>query len=215
MDYSQENNAKRYLASTINPDISKLTTNKLLVKENTQISNIQAVSTNPYAYKIPREDSLLAVGLVNLAKNSSYSPHSTKSLNFAIKKTKFPESFNPRKEINMPQNEKVEKWMTYLPIIAIDNDYSLWENRCYEPTIPMPIDDDDEKNRRENDGDISFPSDHDVIEYQSKLITLLVNEAYFKEAESVRRSDGKFIPNIDFNNYFVDDFKYCGFPQKY
>lgn len=194
--------------SSPNLDMSKIASSKLLVKENSQISNIQTGVQKPNSFKIPREDTLLSINPINVFKGSP-SP--------VVKKTKFPDSFNPRKEVNMPHKEKVDNWMIYLPIHPSNRDHLNWKNDCYTPTLPMDIDDDDIDEEEEfcsfelkdqKNKEIDFHSDRDVIDYQSKMITVLVNKAYFKEPENVRRSDGKLVPNIEFENCFVDSLDY-------
>lgn len=213
MAYFQKSNKHGLSLPSPNLDIPKVAPGKLLVKENSQISNIQTVSQKPIGFKIPREDTLLSLNSLNGFKDVP-SP--------VVKKTKFPETFNPRKELNMPHKEKVDNWMVYLPIQPSQRDHRDWDNDCYTPTLPIDIDQDDIDEEEEElesfefkdqrKREIDFHCDSDVIDYQSKMITVLVNKAYYKETENVRRSDGKLVPNVELESCFVENYDYRGYP---
>lgn len=115
----------------------------------------------------------------------------------SIKKTKFPDSFNPRKESNMPHKEKVNKWIVEIPLKPLDEECKYWENSCYDPSIPPS----DEFEDDVNEG-IDLVTTSDIIEFQSRTITFLTNRDYYKDLEKVRRKDGRCSENNENNDRF-------------
>ena len=126
---------------------------------------------------------------------------------FDAKRTKFPDTFNPRKESNMPHKEKVNKWIVNIPLTPLDEDCKYWENSCYDPSIPPS----DEFEDTVNEG-IDLVTTSDIIEYQSRTITFLTNRDYYKDLEKVRRKDGRLNEN-DENNDRFKGYDYSSFNQ--
>lgn len=92
----------------------------------------------------------------------------------------FPTNFNPRKEANMPHKEKVSHWVVNVPIYPSSTE-NVWYNDCYNALDPMT----------DQIEDSSFPNfdmsnSNDIIELQSRMITLLSNKIYQQEPEKPR-----------------------------
>lgn len=120
--------------------------------------------------------------------------------------TKFPDTFNPRKESNMHHTDKVNKWIINVPNIPLDNEGKYWENNCYDPTIASADNYEDEKTE-----EMDISNDIDVLEFQSRKITFLVNKAYYCDYEKVRKEDGRLEDNfieckVHHPNYEITNF---------
>lgn len=174
-----------------------------VIKENNQITNI--TSSLVCNSKIPVEDNLLSTNLYESSKLVC-SPVPTKP-SITNEKSKFPESFDPRNEKNMPQKEKVDNWIAAVPTLPVDEACTGWYSDCYNPTIPTS-----EELSECSSSEMNFETNKDIIYYQSKMITFLVNKGYYHDAENIRSKDGKYLPilhnstqytpNTYYHNYF-------------
>lgn len=138
----------------------------------------------------------------NKTKNTQniVSPKSPQLTDLTQTRIKFPDSFDPRAELNMPQEEKVEKWIKLVPSVPTNKTCNTWISTCYNPHIPTcdQLYEDDEA---ENCNSFDFGNDADVIQYQSKLITFLINKNYYFELENVRGKDGKIMKSGNWDLY--------------
>lgn len=192
-------------------------TAKLRIKENHQITNI----SQPYAKEfvfIKELDPFASPVKNNHSANGDFDSLANNGvLNFGSpkKESRFPESFNPRKELNMPHKEKVNKWIDKVSSVIEDVADVEMDESGYNPDVPTT----DEIFLFEENEDIKLESDSDVINYQSKLITLLVNKDYLKDEENVRKSDGLLIQGsmnylLYHNGLDYIDYKNMSFDQQ-
>ncbi|KGK35627.1 hypothetical protein JL09_g5223 [Pichia kudriavzevii] len=144
--------------------------------ENTQVQNTPNKIAPKYTLKLPD-----AYGLLHKEAKATHTP--TQTVNTS---SKFPETFNPRKEQNMPHKQKVDEWILQVPVAPLNIPCDLWSNECYKPYLEFA-----EAPETLIDNDVNMSTDSAVIEVQSKLITTLTNREYYKENELVRRYDGR------------------------
>lgn len=174
---------------------------QLLLQELERVQSFQPDAMSK-AYGIPKDENLISKQQPLCSPSvQDFNRNVGNSFKKAHSKG-FPDSFNPRKELNMPHKEKVDKWIIQVPALPASDVGNSWENACYNPMIPTSdecIDDD------ENCSDFDFSGDDDIIEYQSRMITFLINQSYFKDPENVRTKEGKLIPGGVESNIFLNN----------
>lgn len=187
------------LVSTPNPNkINSPKTIQSIMKEISIFQNKPYFNQNTYNEQ-KNED--ISTGLCET--QHVYSATNKNNNNFTNVRNKFPESFNPRKEVNMPHKEKVEKWIVDVPATPINESCSLWQNKCYNPLIPTS-----DECEVSGVADFDMGNVNDVIEYQSRTITFLTNQNYFTDRENVRKCDGKTVQGgVDYSLY-LDNYTY-------
>lgn len=209
-DCKYKSNFNQQSQSNLNWEISKtLKSVQLLMQESNKDQNFQ-LSPLTESYKISKNGNLVSSNLCN-PQNLLYSSAISENINNYIyngnsndnhenhnKFCKFPDTFNPRKELNMPHKEKVEKWIIGVPTLPNNERCDSWTNCCYNPMLPTSNEFED----NDEESNIDFSGNDDVIEYQSRMITFLVNKNYFNDSENVRKRDGKLIPGgIEYDTY--------------
>lgn len=212
-DCKQTSNFNQQSPSNLNCGISKTPKSvQLLMQELTKDQTLQQ-SPLIESYKISKNENLTSSNMcnpqnllyssvisehINNCKFNNKNKNDKNNHNIDYTYCKFPDTFNPRKELNMPHKEKVEKWIIGVPTLPNNERYDSWSNYCYNPMLPTSNefeDSDDETN-------IDFSGNDDVIEYQSRMITFLINKNYFNDSENVRKMDGKLIPGgIEYDSY--------------
>lgn len=125
----------------------------------------------------------------------------------------FPATFDPRSAANMPHKEKVNDWITKVPIYCLA-DGQLWYSECYPGVVPASssistedesVDDLDIFNYNQrllgNEFDYDeqlFVDNEDVLEFQARRITRYVKKIYKMDStEHVVKGDKQYINNID------------------
>lgn len=140
----------------------------------------------------------------------------------------FPSSFDPRNAPNMPHKEKVNEWISEVPIYPIVRDESapLWHSECYPGVVSSSSsnskEDDDYLqcdledqywglNTSYNESTMSvsgfrfglFVDHEDMLEYQSRKITRYVKKLYQQDT-SERVVQGEKLPPQVLNRHFKD-----------
>lgn len=218
---NREGNIKDQVAeSTPNVLTSKISNNqtsKPRIKENHQIYNISPhyhpsfkfiKDLDPFAS--PEKDHEFEIEKLNFAACDG-----ELNLGSLERKAKFPETFNPRKELNLPHKEKVDAWIANVPNVPFEENSLEWKNLCYDPDVPTT----DEYYVLEENEELDLANDSNIINYQSKVITVLVNRDYLKDEENVRKADGLLIQgsmNYMLYNNGLDyvDYKNMSFDQQ-
>ncbi|KAH3662206.1 hypothetical protein OGAPHI_005454 [Ogataea philodendri] len=96
---------------------------------------------------------------------------------------RFPSEFNPRQAANMPHKEKVDKWIVNVPAYP-NQSKETWYNECYPPVVELSTASTPEES------EVEFASRQDIIEFQSRLITFLVNKSYYNDpTEEINRGE--------------------------
>lgn len=172
---------------------------QLLMQELTRAQSFQPLPQNNDLFGIPKSE--------NLTSSNIYNPNflyftDTENISSKLKAsntcTKFPDDFNPRKELNMPHKQKVEKWIVKVPVQPTDLTLNTWDNYCYDPMIPTT----DESEDSDDCSEVNFSRSDDIIDYQSKMITFITNKNYFVNSENIRKFDGKLVPGgIEYGTY--------------
>lgn len=96
----------------------------------------------------------------------------------------FPSNFNPRKDLNMHHQEKVDKWIVMVPTYPSSDLNECWDNSCYSPLIGLSDRADDEDFQSV---EFDFANFRDVLEFQSRAITFQSNRLYFRDMEVVKK----------------------------
>ena len=214
MVFAQQNKTKHNIetkhqlsASTQNAGISKSSKSvQLLMQELAKTQTILQSHSNLYG--LPKDENMVSSGVCN-PQQLVYSATSDNSLTKQYNLKKFPDTFNPRKELNMPHKEKVEKWIVGVPAAPINDNCDAWRNACYNPLIPTS-----DEYEESDCSDFDFSGNDDIIEYQSRMITFLINKTYFKDSENVRKSDGKLVPGgMEYDVYLNEGLDYNEFHQ--
>lgn len=212
MVFAQENKTKHNIetkhqlsASTQNAGISKSSKSvQLLMQELAKTQTI--LQSHPTLYGVPKDENMISPGICN-PPQLLYSAASENSISKPYNLKRFPETFNPRKELNMPHKEKVEKWIVGVPAVPVNDNCDAWQNACYNPLIPTS-----DEYEESDCSDFDFSGNDDIIEYQSRMITFLINKTYFKDSENVRKSDGKLVPGgMDYDVYLNEGLDYNDF----
>ncbi|KAG7812067.1 hypothetical protein KL921_001299 [Ogataea angusta] len=96
---------------------------------------------------------------------------------------RFPSEFNPRQAANMPHKEKVDKWIVNVPAYPHQGK-ETWYNECYPSVVELSTASTPEES------DVDFTSHQDIIEFQSRMITFLVNRSYYNDpTEDINRGE--------------------------
>lgn len=192
-------------------------TGKLRLKENHQITNISSQYANNFTFIKELDPFASPIKDSNPEKVEDECIANNRELDFGSpkKKLKFPESFNPRKELNMPHKEKVNKWIKMVPEVSEEDVHVMQVESGYNPDVPTT----DEFFLLEENDELNLENDSDVINFQSKLITVLVNKDYLKDDENVRKSDGLLIQGsmnymLYHNGLDYIDYKNMSFDQQ-
>ncbi|CCE73124.1 Piso0_000144 [Millerozyma farinosa CBS 7064] len=94
----------------------------------------------------------------------------------AASRHEFPSSFNPRKAIDMPSKEKVNKWIQNVPLHILGEDILISE--CY-PAVPS--------SGNNSDACMDYTDTQDILELQCRKITHYATSLYKNESEQVAR----------------------------
>lgn len=96
----------------------------------------------------------------------------------------FPANFNPRKDLNLHHQEKVDKWIVLVPTYPSSRLGQSWDNSCYSPAVGLSDSNQDEDYLS---ADYDFGNFQDVLEFQSHTITFQSNRLYFSDSQAVKR----------------------------